>query len=227
MRTLALLLLALALLVAACGESDAATTTTTVAAGDNTLETLPPTSTVAPPETTTTINPIAEEYGLPTVTGTPLPAFASGTDPAIGIEAPVTVGTDYDGTAVTVGGGGGATQAVLFVAHWCSHCQNELPEIVRWLDETGGVDGVDLALVTVAVDPNRDNFPPSAWIEREGWTGPVLRDDADNTAFFAYGGSQIPFWVFINPDGTVAARVSGGIGGDQLESILDEISARS
>ena len=221
MRNYALVLLLVSLVAAACGGSNSATTTT-AAVNDNTLETLPPTSTVAPAVTTTTVDPIAAEYGTPSVTGTPLPAVVSGTDPAIGVEAPVVVGADYDGTPVTIGGGG-SVQAVLFVAHWCSHCQAELPEIVQWLDQTGGVDGVGFVLVTVAVDPNRGNFPPSDWIEREGWTNPVMLDDANNSAFFASGGDSIPFWVFINSDGSVAARVSGGIGGGEVERILTSI----
>ena len=139
-----------------------------------------------------------------------------------GSPSPVVVGADYDGNRVSIGDTGTA-QAVLFVAHWCGHCQNELPEIVSWLDETGGVDGVDFVLVTVAVDPNRMNFPPSEWIEREGWTEAILLDDEASSAFRMFGGSAIPFWVFLNSDGTVATRVEGAIGSDELATILADL----
>ncbi len=219
MRRLILFTVAVALIAAACGGSEAASTTT---AGGYSLETLPPTSRLPPPETTTTIDLVAAEFGSPEVSGDPLPLLENLPDPAVGLSAPVVVGTDYDGNEVTIGGGG-TTQAVLFVAHWCPHCQDELPEIVQWINDTG-VQDVDFVLVTVAVDPTRPNFPPSAWIEAENWTGPVLLDDEVSSAFISYGGRSIPYWVFLNSDGTVAARAAGAIGGDEVASILADMA---
>jgi thiol-disulfide isomerase/thioredoxin len=226
-RHLLAILLALAVLAAACGDSDEATTTSapvTTASG-NTLETLPPTSTEPPPTTIppTTVDLVAAQYGAPEIIGDPLPPVGGTPDPAAGLASPVIVGADYYGNRASIGDTG-TTQAVLFVAHWCGHCQNELPEIVSWLDETGGVDGVNFLLVTVAVDPNRPNFPPSEWIEREGWAEPILLDDDASSAFQMFGGSAIPYWVFLNPDGTVATRVEGGIGSDELAAILADLS---
>jgi len=220
------LVIGLVVAVAACG-GDGATPTTnapvTTASG-NTLETLPPPiTTTTPPITTTTTDPIAAEYGSPIVQGDPLPEVGQTPDPAVGMAAPVAVGAGFDGTEARIGGTG-SVQAVLFAAHWCSHCQNELPEIATWLNETGGVDGVDFVLVNVAVDPNRGNFPPSEWIEREGWPKPVLLDDVDNSVFRAFGGSSIPYWVFIAADGTIAARVSGETGSQEVESILVDMA---
>ena len=220
MRRLTLFLIAVALVAGACGDSGTASTTT---AGGNTLETLPPTSTTPtsttpPPETTTTVDPVAAEYGSPEISGDTLPLLDSLPDPAVGQAAPVVVGTDYEGNEVTIGGGG-SVQAGLFVAHWCPHCQDELPEIVQWLDQSG-VQDVEFVLVTVAVDPIKPNFPPSAWIEAEGWTGPVLLDDEVSSAFVSYGGRSIPYWVFLNADGTVAARAAGAIGSDEVANIL-------
>lgn len=220
MRRSATLMLTIALVAGACGDDGASGTTSQ----GNTLETLPPTTTIAPiGQTTTTIDPVAAEFGSPTVDGAPLPQSGPSPDPAIGMTAPVAVGAGYDTNPVTIGGGG-ATQALLFVAHWCPHCQSELPEIVKWLDTTGGVDGVEFVLITVAVDPTRPNFPPSDWIAREAWEGPILLDDTENSVFFAYGGSAIPFWVFINADGTIATRVAGGIGADEVEAILSDMA---
>lgn len=225
-RHLLAALLALALLAAACGDSDGSSTTSAPATtvSGNTLETLPPTSTEPPPTTipSTTIDVVAAQFGTPEITGDPLPPVGGTPDPAAGLPSPLIVGADYAGNRSSIGDTG-TTQAVLFVAHWCGHCQTELPEIARWLDETGGVDGVDFALVTVAVDPNRPNFPPSEWIEREGWDEPILLDDEDSSIFRMFGGSAIPYWVFLNPDGTVATRVEGGIGGDELAAILADL----
>ena len=222
-RHLLAIVAVVALLAAACGDSDGATTTSAPAttAGGNTLETLPPTSTEPPPTTVppTTVDVVAAQYGTPEISGDPLPPVGGTPDPAAGLPSPVVVGADYDGNRSSIGDTGNK-QAVLFVAHWCGHCQNELPEIVGWLDETGGVDGVDFVLVTVAVDPNRPNFPPSDWIRQEGWSEPILLDDDNSSAFRMFGGSAIPFWVFLNADGTVATRVEGAMGGTELEAVL-------
>ncbi len=224
-RSLLALVLVLAVVAAACGDSDDSTPTTAPdAAPGNTLETLPPTSTAAPATTVapTTVDPVASQFGMPEISGDPLPPVGGTPDSAAGLPSPVIVGADYDGNRTSIGDTG-TTQAVLFVAHWCGHCQNELPEIAGWLDETGGVEGVDFILVTVAVDPNRPNFPPREWIEGEGWAEPILLDDAESSAFRMFGGAAIPFWAFLNADGTIATRVEGSIGADELEAILAEL----
>jgi hypothetical protein len=225
MHRLAFTLLALALLVAACGSDggvDSSAPEPPSPAEAPATEAPATTATTAGP--TTTVDPIAAEFGSPELTGDPLPAAVQqGADPAAGLAAPVAVGTDYAGAEVVIGDGG-ETQAVMFLAHWCSHCQDELPEVVDWLDETGGVDGVEFVLVTSGVDPDRPNFPPSAWIEAEGWTGPVLRDGPESEVFRAYGGSAIPFWAFLHPDGTVATRVLGAMGGDAVAQILADMA---
>jgi thiol-disulfide isomerase/thioredoxin len=237
MRRYSLVLAAIALVAAGCGDGASGATTSPDTTSDATLATLPPTTTTAPattaPEppvtttsavTTTTVDLAAGEVGSPILSGDRLPEVGPSPDPAIGVASPVVAGEDYDGTEVTIGEGG-SPQAVLFVAHWCGHCQQELPEVVAWLDATGGVDGVEFVLVTVGVDPNRDNFPPSAWLDREGWTGPVMRDDGANSTFYTFGGSSVPYWVFLESDGTVAARIPGRAGIGEVERILQELVA--
>jgi hypothetical protein len=242
MRRLSCFLAALALVAAGCGDGASGASTSPDSTGDGSLATLPPTTTTgtAAPETTdpdpavsttagtttTTIDPLALELGTPTISGDPLPEVGPDPDPAAGLAAPVVVGSDYDGTEITIGRGG-SPQAVLFVAHWCSHCQAELPEVVDWLATTGGVDGVELVLVTVGLNPERPNFPASAWLHREGWTGAVVRDDAENSTFYAYGGVSVPYWVFLAGDGIVAERIPGRAGVGEIERNLEELTAGS
>lgn len=225
MQRLAPMILVVVLLIAACGSDgsgDSSAPETPAPAESPTTEAPATTTTTAGP--TTTVDPIAAEFGSPEVTGDALPAAVQqGADPAAGLAAPLAVGTDYDGAEVVIGDGG-ETQAVMFLAHWCPHCQDELPEIVDWLDSTGGVDGVEFILVTTGIDPDRPNFPPSAWIEAEEWAGPVLRDGPESEVFRAYGGSAIPFWAFLYPDGTVATRVLGALGGDAVADILADMA---
>ena len=96
----------------------------------------------------------------------------------------------------------------MFIAHWCGHCQAEVPRVQAWLDATGGVPGVDLYSVATAMNSGQGNFPPSDWLARENWSLPVIRDDQDNSVLAAYGSGGFPYWVFTNADGTVALRVT-------------------
>ncbi len=142
---------------------------------------------------------------------------------ANGLTPPVLTGTDFEGNTVSISNDGRA-KAVLFLAHWCSNCQEEVPRVQGWLDGGGGVEGVDLYSVTTAVRSTSGNYPPSAWLEREGWTLPVIRDDTQSSAHRAFGGGGFPYWVFLNSDGTVALRAAGQLQTEQLVGILESLN---
>ena len=170
-------------------------------------------------------NEVGSEYGEPVVTGEGLPQMpnlAIDTS-ATGLTAPNIDGTDFDGTEVSIDNGDGRAKGIVFIAHWCSHCQAEVPRVQEWLDGGGGVDGVDLYSVSTSINSGRDNYPPSAWLDREGWTVPNIADDQELTALRSYGAGGFPFWVFLNADGTVALRTSGELQIDQLEEILSTL----
>lgn len=166
----------------------------------------------------------ALEVGSPQIEGNALPAFAAGqADPAIGLPAPTVRGTDFDGNAVAIAPG--EATAILFLAHWCSHCQAEVPAVQEWLDGGGGVPGASLVSVSTAVDRLRDGYPPSQWLDEEGWTVPVVMDDEAGSAHRAYGGAGFPYWVFVDRDGNVAARWAGELSIPQLAELLAAIAA--
>lgn len=165
------------------------------------------------------------EYGDPQVSGQlPLmPPDARGDTSATGETAPTVIGQDFDGNEVRIENDGRA-KAIVMLAHWCGFCQNEVPAVQAWLDAGGGVEGVDMYSIATAMDSNRDNFPPSEWLDREGWTVPVIRDDSSNSIHAAYGSGGFPFWVFVNSDGTVAFRVAGATTVEELELIMSELN---
>lgn len=165
------------------------------------------------------------EYGEPQVSGQlPLMPQDSRVDAsANGEAAPTVVGQDFDGNEVRIENDGRA-KAIVLLAHWCGFCQNEVPAVQAWLDSGGGVEGVDMYSIATAMDSNRDNFPPSDWFDREGWTVPVIRDDSTNTVHRAYGSGGFPFWVFVNSDGTVAFRLAGATTVEELELIMSELT---
>jgi cytochrome c biogenesis protein CcmG/thiol:disulfide interchange protein DsbE len=144
----------------------------------------------------------------PTITGGPLPELPrDGTDPAAGLPVPQVEGTDFTGKPVAITADG-RPKVLLFLAHWCPHCQAEVPVIQQWVNGGGLPDGVDLVSVATGIDPNAPNYPPDAWLQREGWTSPVLVDPSNKIAQ-AYGLPAYPYFVFVGSDGKVVSRAIG------------------
>jgi thiol-disulfide isomerase/thioredoxin len=160
----------------------------------------------------------------PTIEGTVLPLFEqSAGDPAIGMQVPVASGPSFDGTTVTIGEPG-RPQIILFLAHWCPHCQREVPLLQDWIDANGMPAGVDLLSVATSIDSNAPNYPPDAWLAAEGWTVPTLVDP-ENTVADAYGLAGFPYWVFTDADGKVAVRTIGELTIEQIEQAIALILA--
>ena len=147
-----------------------------------------------------------------TVTGTALPEYepGGGGDPAVGTTIPDVTGQSFDGSPVEIRNDGRA-KLIIFVAHWCPHCQEEIPLLADWLESNTLPAGVDLYTVSTSVGSNRPNYPPSAWLEEEGWTVKTLADSEDGKAADAFGLSAFPYFVAADASGKVVARTSGEI----------------
>jgi len=186
------------------GPDSAATTTTTASSGDAT--------TAAPTE--------AIVYGAVEVTGTPLAEFTGGDDPAIGQTAPALAGTTYTGEPIEIVPGEGGPMMLVFLAHWCPHCNAEIPVLNEWRDAGAVPDDLAVIGVSTAVTDQRPNFPPAQWLAEKGWTWPAMADDANASALQAYGGPSFPYFVVIGADGTVKARNVGELPVDQLTALV-------
>ena len=179
------------------------------------LEVLPP-ATERPPATP------AEQAAAVTVVGDPLPLFGEEPDAAVGATIPSLTGTDYNGEAVAIDAANGTPKLVLVMAHWCGHCQREVPEVQAWIDQNGIPSDIDMVAVAAANSPDRGNYPASAWLEAEGWSVPVLIDDADDSAYLALGAPPFPAWILVDADGTVLARPVGA-GAIDLDTALSQL----
>jgi len=158
-----------------------------------------------------------------TISGEALPSFTdSGDDPAVGMAIPAISGVDFSGRAASIPDDGRA-KVVMYLAHWCPHCQAEVPVVQGLIDSGGLPAGVDLYSIATATDRSQPNYPPSAWLEREGWTSPVIVDDASSSAGNAAGITSYPFFVFVNEDGTVASRMVGELSPEVLESAMADL----
>jgi thiol-disulfide isomerase/thioredoxin len=159
----------------------------------------------------------------PVITGAALSEFQyqlpDAPDPAVGMPAPEVRGSDFSGKQVAIASDG-RPKVILFIAHWCPHCQREVPLIQAWVNSGGVPSGVELISVATSIDPSRPNYPPEAWLAREGWTVPVIVDPTNSVAG-AYGLPAFPYWVFVGPDGNVRARAVGELTTDNLKTVID------
>ena len=156
------------------------------------------------------------ETGTVTVSGATLPEFVSTkNDDAIGDTAPTLQGTNFSGAPVTIPANDGKAKAIFFVAHWCPHCQAEVPRLAKWIQTHGIPPGLDIEIVSTRVDELPNNYPPSAWLQREGLGQlPILIDDTKDTAYEAYGAGGLPYIVYLDKDAKVVLRTAGEYGDD-------------
>lgn len=163
-----------------------------------------------------------------TITGTPLVPYDSQlNDPAVGQQAPTLQGFSFDGTPVTVSAEEGPYMLV-FLAHWCPHCNREIPVLLQWKAAGAVPDGLRVIGVATAVDPTLENYPPASWIEQSGWDWPVLADQftqarAPGMAANAFGAQGWPSFVVVGADGKVLVRHSGEIAAADLQVLLDRV----
>ena len=107
---------------------------------------------------------------------------------------------------------------IVFLAHWCPHCNAEVPVINQWLEEVGVPEGTEVRTVATAIDETQPNYPPDEWLRERDWTVPTLTD-IDGSIAAAYGVDSYPYWVFVDADGIVQ-----GAGGAQSIESLTEIA---
>ena len=156
------------------------------------------------------------------VTGEPLPGFEKlDPDPAFGFASPVVSGEQFDGSAITIGGPTEGPTLLVFLAHWCPHCNAEVPELIE-LEEAGEIPA-DLAVtgISTAVASDRPNYPPSEWIVDKGWPWPTMADDAESNAFIAFGGTGFPYLVLLDADGALLGRQSGESSSEEINAWID------
>jgi thiol-disulfide isomerase/thioredoxin len=165
------------------------------------------------------------DYGQVAVSGTALtPKPDSGADPMVGTVVPSVTGQQFDGEQLTISADG-KPQIIMVVAHWCSHCQAEVPRVQKWLDKDGMPTDVELVTLATSNDPTKGNFPAADWLRREKWSVPTIVDDKQGQAGAALGISGFPYFIVTDAQGKVVYRTSGEITEDQWNDLL--VAART
>ena len=106
-----------------------------------------------------------QEFSEVAVTGDALPAFdsAANPDPAVGMTAPTLTGKSFTGNVVTTESTGTPTLTI-FLAHWCPHCQREVPLLVEWEKSGKMPAGIDIVAIATGTDSANPNYH-----HRNGW----------------------------------------------------------
>ena len=164
-----------------------------------------------------------QEFSEVAVTGDALPAFdsAANPDPAVGMTAPTLTGKSFTGNVVTTESTGTPTLTI-FLAHWCPHCQREVPLLVEWEKSGKMPAGIDIVAIATGTDSANPNYPPSEWLARENFpaTWPVMADSADKVGGNAFGLAGYPYFVLVGGDGKVLWRASGEVPMDELTATI-------
>lgn len=149
-------------------------------------------------------------------------------DESVGMPIPALIGENFDGDVVMVRPTDGVATLVVFFAHWCPHCNNEIPEINRIRDAEAWPSGLRVVGVSTAVAPQRPNFPPQRWLAEKDWTYDVIADayDADRSTFIAaeaFGVTGFPFMVLIDESGLIRGRWGGELGALALAELVTSL----
>lgn len=196
-RPVALVLLVLALLAASCSSSS----------------------------DTGTVEAVSIDFAPVSISGDSLPPLGAGTNDTGLIAPDFTAQTTHSASETTVDVADGTTRLIGFFAHWCPHCQREVPRVVDYMANNDLPDGVEILAVSTGINEGAPNFPPSDWFDDEGWPTDVIVDSETSEISAAYGLTGFPYWVVTAGDGTVIQRLSGELTESQLDSLVQFAAA--
>lgn len=143
--------------------------------------------------------------------------------PALGADAPDTVGTPaptepyalFDGGEASVADYAGTPVVLNFFASWCVPCVREMPAFEQVHQELG--DEVAFLGIDVQDSATRGR----ELVDDTGVTYDVGRDP-DGSMLTAYGGVAMPTTVLIDADGTIVHLRSGETSVEELRAAIDE-----
>jgi thiol-disulfide isomerase/thioredoxin len=168
------------------------------------------------------------EYQKVTVDGDALePLGKDATDPARGKVGPNISGYTFSGFPVSVKPASDGTPTMLvFLAHWCPHCNAEMPRLINWYED--GLVPDDLRVIGIGTASRKDqaNWPPSEWMQSFDWPFEVMADTETNQAGVAYGVDGYPFMVILDKDGKVVARHSGEMDESEIPKFVNAALGR-
>ena len=159
--------------------------------------------------------------GETTISGDALPEYAGENDIniSVGLQAPLFSGPDQNSEIISLEKNG-KSKILLFLAHWCPHCQAEVPIVQEYIDTFGLPADVEVIGILTSIDRSRDNYPPHDWLVEEGWSETQIYD-LDREIGTVYGLNAFPYWVTLDKDLKVVSRVTGKLTPDQITILIN------
>ena len=105
-----------------------------------------------------------------------------------------------------------------FFATWCDPCRREHDDLLRFAN-VHAVAG-DAEVVSVVFSDEPDDVED--FFDEHGGDWPVF-DDGDGAIATAWGVSGVPESYLVAPDGTVVAKLIGGVRYDKLEEFFTSV----
>ena len=112
---------------------------------------------------------------------------------------------------------------VVFLAHWCPHCNDEIPVVLEWRDSGAIPDDLQVVGVSTAVSAGAAELPARPVAGRQGLG---LADHGRRRRTHRRpptAAPAFPFFVVVGADGTVKARTSGELPVEQLDALVGSL----
>ena len=142
--------------------------------------------------------------------GVHLTEFEGRTESVGELYSPTVDGYDFSGQPLSIENNG-RPKIIIFLAHWCSHCQEEAKLLKKYFSIHGVSSDVDGYAIATAIDSNKPNYPPDKWLEKESWPYQIISDTSDDSIAKAFGVNAFPYWVLVDSEGKVLSRVKGSL----------------
>ncbi|HWM19535.1 MAG TPA: TlpA disulfide reductase family protein [Ilumatobacteraceae bacterium] len=132
--------------------------------------------------------------------------------------APAASGVLADGTTFDLSRRKGSWVVLNFFTSNCAPCRREHPELLRFVEQQGGLgaDGAELYTIAVGGEPHD---VVEEYFADNGGDWPVVFD-GDGRFSVAFGVSKVPETWVIDPDGVVRARVISEVTAEFLSSSI-------
>lgn len=113
--------------------------------------------------------------------------------------------------------GAGKVTVVSFWATWCKPCKEEMKAMQPIFEKMKD----KLAYIAVSIDNTKTMAKVASYIKSQGFTFSVLLDP-NSEVFRAVNGSNVPYTLVFNADGTLHSKHDGYLEGD-AEKLAEEL----
>jgi cytochrome c biogenesis protein CcmG/thiol:disulfide interchange protein DsbE len=139
----------------------------------------------------------------------------------VGKPAPTIAGQTSTGETFSLERLQGQWVLVNFFATWCTPCQAEHPELVKFSEEHRVVGNAQV----VSIAFNDETSKVVDFFTKNGGNWPVVVENTDTVAI-GYGITGVPESYLIAPNGLVAAKVTGGVRATDIDAYITRLEAQ-